>query len=214
MKYNKMIFATHNQGKLEQIRTILKLYNLNVDVICSKDVKYFEDVEENGETFRENAEIKANALYYYCKNRGIDDSIIFADDSGLCVDNLDGQPGVYSSRYAGENASEDDKRNKVLSLMEKYIDDEDRKASFITEMVAILPDGSKIETKGECRGKIAKEMGKTSNRLTYNQIFIPDGFDKPISEMNEQEFKKVHNHREQALLKLINELKIKGVLYM
>ena len=201
-----MIFATHNQGKLEQVRQILRLNDIEIDVISAKDVNFNEEVIEDGKTFEENSEIKARALLEHCINNNIHNAIVFADDSGLCVDKLNGEPGVYSSRYAGENATEDDKRKLVLDKLRNYTDKQDRTASFISAIVAILPNGEKVVSIGECKGSIAMEIGKTPNKLTYNQIFIPDGFDKPISEMTEEEFKKVHNHREKALLELIKEL--------
>lgn len=206
MKYNLIIFSSHNSGKINQIKQILKLNGINLDIISGKDLGYFEDVEENGKTFEENAEIKARALYEFCQKKEIKNAVVFADDSGLCVDKLNGEPGVYSARYAGENATEDEKRNLILEKMKEYRNKQDRSAKFITNMVAILPNGEKIVTKGECKGSIATEIGKTPNRLTYNQLFIPEGFEKTISEMTEEEFKSVHNHRELALMELIKKL--------
>lgn len=206
MKYNLMIFASHNSGKVEQVKQILRINEINLKVISAADVGFFEEVEENGKTFEGNAEIKAKALYAFCLEKGIKDAIIFADDAGLCVDKLNGEPGVYSARYAGESATEEEKRKLILEKMKEYKSKEERKAKFKTTIVAIMPNGEKIVANGECIGSIATEEGKTPNRLTYNQLFIPEGFEKTISEMNDEEFKKVHNHRERALLELIKKL--------
>ena len=211
MDIKLMIFATQNQGKLEQVKQILRINNINIDIISAKDVKFNEEVIEDGKTFEENSEIKARALYNYCVKNNINNAIVFADDSGLCVDKLNGEPGVYSSRYAGENATEDEKRKLIIEKMKNYKNKNERTAKFVSTIVAILPNGEKVLSIGECKGSIAAEIGKTPNKLTYNQIFVPNGFDKPISEMTEDEFKNVHNHREKALLGLIQEIKSKKI---
>ena len=204
----KLIFATQNDGKLNQVRELLKLNNIEgFEITSAKEIGFSDDVEETGKTFEENAYIKAKALSDYCKKNQINDGIVFADDSGLCVDKLDGAPGLYSARFAGEGATDEEKREKIMEYMKEYEDDKDRTASFVTVMVAILPNGDKISSKGVCEGRVTNELGKTPSDLTYNQVLIPNGFDKPISDLTEDEFKKVHHHREEALLGLIKKLK-------
>lgn len=203
----KLIFATQNDGKLNQVRELLNLNGIEgVEITSAKEVGFNEDVEETGKTFEENAYIKAKALYDYCEKNKINEHIIFADDSGLCVDKLDGAPGLYSARFAGEEATDEEKRQKILDLMQQYQDNNDRSASFVTEMVAILPNKETISSKGVCEGMVAKEIGKNPSKLTYNQLFIPNGFDRTISDLTEEEFKRVHHHREEALLGLIRQL--------
>ena len=198
-----IIFATHNAHKIEEVAAILS--PLGVQVIGGDECN-LPDVEETGKTFEENAYIKAEALNNYCKKNNINDVIIFADDSGLCVDKLDGAPGLYSARFAGEGATDEEKREKIMEYMKEYQEDKDRTASFITVMVAILPNKEKIIGKGVCEGRITKKIGETPSKLTYNQVLIPSGFNKPISELTEDEFKRVHHHREEALLQLIKQL--------
>lgn len=210
MKYDKLIFSTKNQGKLEQVRELLKINGINgIEIYSEKEVGFKEEVIEDGKTFEENSEKKARALYDFCKNNNIDinNTVIFADDSGLCVDKLDGAPGIYSARFAGEGATDDEKRKEILKAMEQYKTKEERAANFVTVMTGILPDGSKIVSRGECRGSVALEIGKTYSKLTYNPIFIPDGFNKQISEMSEDEFKKIPHHREKALIGLVEYIK-------
>lgn len=209
MNYNKLIFSTKNQGKVEQVKHLLEINNIEgVSIISEKEVGFTDEVIEDGKTFEENSEKKARTLYNFCINNGIDldGTVIFADDSGLCVDKLDGAPGIYSARFAGEGATDEEKRNEIIRVMKEYKTKEERSASFVTVMTGILPDGNVVVSKGECRGSVAEEVGKTYSKLTYNPIFVPEGFDKPISEMSEEEFKKVPHHREMALLGLIKQL--------
>lgn len=209
MNYNKLIFSTKNKGKIEQVRHLLEINNIEgVSVISEKDVGFTEEVIEDGKTFEENSEKKARTLYNFCLNNGIelDKTVIFADDSGLCVDKLDGAPGIYSARFAGEGATDEEKRNEIIKVMKEYKTKEERSASFVTVMTGILPNGNTVVSRGECKGSVAMEVGKTHSKLTYNQLFVPEGFNKPISEMSEEEFKKVPHHREMALLGLIKQL--------
>ncbi|MBR3134387.1 MAG: non-canonical purine NTP pyrophosphatase [Clostridia bacterium] len=209
MKYNRLIFSTKNQGKLEQVRNLLIINNVEgIDIISEKDVGFLDEVIEDGKTFEENSEKKARTLYNYCieNNINLDNTVIFADDSGLCIDKLDGAPGIYSARFAGEGATDDEKREEIMNVMKEYETTEDRSASFVTVMTGILPNGEKIVSRGECKGSVTKEIGKTFSKLTYNPIFVPAGFEKPISEMNEEEFKLVPHHREMALMGLIRQI--------
>ena len=110
------------------------------------------------------------------------------DDSGLCIDALDGRPGIYSARYAGENSNQLDKINKILNEMKK-IEEPNRTAKFVCILTVILPNNEKIICKGETVGKIAKkptELGK----LTYGPIFIPQGFNKTLNELSPKELRR------------------------
>ena len=202
----KFIFASGNNGKIEQARTLIKANGFNIELIPQKEIGFDENVIEDGETFEENSKIKATALKNYCDKNGIEYDLVLADDSGLCVDILNGKPGVYSARWAGEGASNDVILAHLLNELKEYQDMNDRGAEFATVFTGILPDGEVVVAKGICRGKILKEYKKL-HRLTYNPVFMPDGFDKPIGEMNEEELSKVHNHREHALRELVKKLK-------
>lgn len=206
----KILFGTGNLAKLEQMKEIIKLNNFDVDIISLKDIDFNEDIVEDGKTFEENSEIKARAIKEFCKKNNIDDRIILTDDSGLCVDKLNGEPGVYTARYAGEHPTQIENITKLLDNMKQYTNMEDRTCKFVTVLTAILLDGEKIVARGECKGTIAKEPGKLGG-LTYGPIFIPYGFNKPMGDMKEEEFRSVHNHRDIAMNKIVKELKSRNM---
>ncbi len=206
----KILFGTGNLAKLEQMKEIIKLNNFDVDIISLKDIDFNEDIVEDGKTFEENSEIKARAIKEFCKKNNIDDRIILTDDSGLCVDKLNGEPGVYTARYAGEHPTQIENITKLLDNMKQYTNMEDRTCKFVTVLTAILLDGEKIVARGECKGTIAKEPGKLGG-LTYGPIFIPYGFYKPMGDMKEEEFRSVHNHRDIAMNKIVKELKSRNM---
>jgi len=199
----KILYATSNKGKIAEINRTIRIEGLDAEVITLKDINFNEEIIENGETFEENSMIKAEAVKKYCDRNGIEYEIIIADDAGMCVECLNGRPGVYSARYAGENASQEEILNKLLDEMK---DKENRKATFVCVLSGILKDGAKIVKRGETKGSIAYKISKLGG-LTYNPVFIPDGFDKTVVEMDDKEFQKVHNHRMAALEALIGELK-------
>ncbi len=206
----KILFGTGNLAKLEQMKEIIKLNNFDVDIISLKDIDFNDDIVEDGKTFEENSEIKARAIKEFCKKNNIDDRIILTDDSGLCVDKLNGEPGVYTARYAGEHPTQIENITKLLDNMKQYTNMEDRTCKFVTVLTAILLDGEKIVARGECKGRIAKEPGKLGG-LTYGPIFIPYGFNKPMGDMKEEEFRSVHNHRDIAMNKIVKELKSRNM---
>ncbi len=202
----KVIFATGNKGKIEQVKEIIKLNGLDMDIISEKDVGFDVDVEETGETFEENSKIKALALQKFCNENNVDYDLVIADDAGLCVESLGGKPGVYSARWAGENKTNEEKLDFLLDKMKDYKEPEQRKAMFVSVITGVLPNDKILVSRGECHGRVADKYNIVC-KLTYNPIFIPDGFDKPIGEMEEEEFKQVHNHREKAVRGLIEMLK-------
>ena len=202
----KFLYGTGNHAKLEQMKEIIKLNNFDVDIISLKDINFNEEIIEDGKTFEENSEIKANAIKKFCDKNNIHDRIILTDDSGLCVDKLNGEPGVYTARYAGEHPTQIENITKLLENMKLYQSMEDRTCKFVTVLTAILPSGKKIVARGECKGKIALNHGRLGG-LTFSPVFIPDGFGKPMGDMNEEEFSRVHNHRELAMKQMLEKLK-------
>ena len=202
----KVIFATKNNGKVNQLKEIVKLCNIDMTIASEKDVGFEESVTETGTTFEENSLIKASRLKNYCDENNVEYDMVIGDDSGLCVDSLNGMPGVYSDRWAGENASNAEKLDYLLDKLKECKGVEERKAHFVSVITAVFKEGKTIQTRGECNGHIANNY-KSVQPLTYNPVFIPDGFDKPIGEMNEEEFSKVHNHREIAIRKLMDKIK-------
>lgn len=200
----KILYGTGNKDKVEAMKSIIKSHNFDADIYTLKDIGFNEDIIENGKTFEENSEIKARVIQEFCKKNNVLDKIIITDDAGICIDKLNGEPGIYTARYAGEHATQEQCINKVLDKLKEYTDMNDRTCKFVCVLTAILPNGNKVVARGECNGKIALKHGKLGG-LTYGPIFIPDGFEKPMRDMDESQYASVHNHRDTAM----NELMIK-----
>ena len=190
----KFIMATNNAHKVIELSRIL--LPLGIEVVSAKDAGItLDDVEETGTTFAENAFLKANSAY---KKTGMS---VVADDSGLCVDALDGRPGVYSARYGGEGATDSEKNAKLLDEL-RNVDDANRTAHFTSAICCILEDGTRIDVEGICNGKISFEPhGKGG--FGYDPIFICG--DKCYAELSGEE-KDAVSHRGIALRKLKAEL--------
>lgn len=205
MKDNmKMIYGSSNANKVKDIKAIIVAHCAKIEVLSLKDIVFSGEIVEDGKTFEENSEIKAIAVKEFCDKNNIEYDIITTDDAGLCVDCLNGEPGVYSARYAGENATQEQCLKKLLSNISET-GDEERKAHFVCVLTSFLKDGTKIVSKGECNGKIAKEVKKLGG-LTYSPVFIPDGYDVPMSELSAEEYENAHNHREKAFSQLLKQL--------
>ena len=202
----EIIYGTSNKNKVISMTKILKENNVNAKLYTLSDMGFNKEIIEDGKTFEENSYIKAMAIKKFCEEKGIDDKIIIKDDAGLCIDKLNGEPGVYSARYAGENATQIQILEKVLNKMEKYQNKEERTCTFVCVLTAILPNGEKIVARGECKGTVAKTPGKLGG-LTYVPIFIPDGFEVPLSDLDEKTYEATHNHRDLAVKQLLNEFR-------
>ncbi|MPM33236.1 dITP/XTP pyrophosphatase [bioreactor metagenome] len=192
----KIILSSGNKHKINEIKDILK--NTIFDVVSKDDLGYLDfDVEEDKDTLEGNAFKKAEELHKLVKG------IVIADDTGLFVDALNGDPGVYSARYAGEPVSYKD-NNKLLLKNLEGVPMEKRTATFKTVMAVVLEDGSRLMAEGECKGKIAFEERGT-NGFGYDPLFIVDGWNKSFSEMSEEEKNQV-SHRANALMNLKEKL--------
>lgn len=190
----KFIIATNNPKKLKELERILN--PLGINAVSAKEAGVsLDDVEETGTTFAGNAFIKANAAF---KETGL---ASVADDSGLCVDALNGRPGIFSARYAGENATDCDKNNKLLSELEDVCEEE-RTAHFTCAICCILPNGEKIEVEGVCEGSISFEPHGNGG-FGYDPIFKYGN--KSYAELSPDE-KDLISHRGKALTKLKAEL--------
>lgn len=186
----KILIATHNKHKLGEMSRILE--PMGYEVVTDTDLGFvLTEAEENGSTFLENARIKAESG---CKESGIP---CIADDSGLCVDALGGEPGVFSARYSGEHG--DDKgNNEKLLLKLKDVPDEKRTARFMCAICVSFPDGSEITAEGACEGKIGYEY-RGNNGFGYDPLFMVG--DKSFAELSASE-KDAVSHRGNALKKL------------
>lgn len=190
----KIILASNNKNKLREMREILS--PLGCEVLSQSEAGVNLDVEENGATFEENALLKAKAVHELCREA------VFADDSGLEVDALGGKPGVYSHRYAGENATDADRCNKLLHEL-KDVPDEKRTARFVCAIQFINADGEAMTVRGECEGKIGYEA-RGENGFGYDPVFMTGK--KSFAELSAEEKNQI-SHRAVALKKLKELLK-------
>lgn len=179
----QIIAATRNLHKLEELRKMLA--GQDAEIVGLDSYPHCPDIEENGDSFAANASIKALAANKYT------DLPAFADDSGLCVEALDGAPGIYSSRYADDDAA------RIARLLEELKDKSNRRAKFVC-VIAIAINGEVIETfTGEVHGVIA-DAPRGSNGFGYDPVFVPDGYDQTFGELG-AEVKDRISHRALAV---------------
>lgn len=198
----KIIFGTTNQGKIDQVKGFLEYKEINnIEFISLKDIGFNDEIIEDGDTIEENSLIKAKAIKEFCNRNSINE-IIVTDDAGLFVDALDGRPGVHTARYAGDHAPQIECINKLLTEL-KDVPDEKRGATFACVLTAILPSGEIISCRGETRGKIVRTPG-TMGKLTYGPILQPDGLDRVINDLTEEELGLTH--RDKAWMELISKM--------
>lgn len=194
----KVIYGSANKDKVKQVTSFFDAKGIDIDIISLKDIGFDKEIIEDGKTFEENSKIKAKEIKEFCDLNNINE-IIVTDDSGLCVDCLNGEPGVLSARYAGEHATQEQILTKLLKNMEGVQDDK-RTARFECVLTAVLKNGKFIQMKGITDGKIVKEITKWGG-LTYCPVFIPEGFNKVLADFEPEELETTH--REKAFLKLI-----------
>jgi non-canonical purine NTP pyrophosphatase, rdgB/HAM1 family len=198
-KFSKLVFATSNEGKMREIREILS--DIGVEVLSLKDLNIDMNVEENGSTFEENAYIKANEA---SKLTGLP---ALADDSGLEVDYINKEPGIYSARYMGEDTSYDVKNKNIIERLSKAVGDE-RSARFVCVISAVFPSGKILTSKGIIEGIIAK-VPSGNEGFGYDPIFYIPKLAKTTAELSLEEKNRI-SHRGKAL----NEMKENIVNYM
>lgn len=209
------ILASQNKNKIKEIKAILEKFGL--DVITRDDAGLpTDDIEETGVTFEDNSYLKARTIYDMIRqDHAFDkylDSPVIADDSGLMVDALNGEPGVFSARYAGEGCTYDDNNRKLLAALDG-VPEEERGACFVTVITLIYPDGHHVPdaavkgedvhiltARGELKGHIA-EARRGSEGFGYDPVFIPEGMDKTFAELG-TDFKNTISHRARALQEL------------
>lgn len=188
MNEDKIIFATGNEGKMREIREILK--DLGMKILSMKEAGADLNIVEDGSTFLENAEIKARAVWE--KTGGI----VLADDSGLVIDCLNGEPGIYSARYMGEDTSYEIKNQNLLNRAAKARGDE-RSARFVCSIAAVLPDGNVLHTEETMEGILADNPAGEEG-FGYDPIFYLPEFQKTAAELIMEEKNKI-SHRGKAL---------------
>lgn len=191
----KFALATANKGKIEEMRNILS--SLGIEVVTRDELDIDIEIEETGTTFAENARLKAIAI---CK---LSNMPSIADDSGLVVDALNGEPGVYTSSYGGENLTAKERYEYLLENMKNM---EQKSAKFVCNIVCVFPSGKELIATGECNGSIATiPIGESG--FGYDPIFIPDGYKKTMAELSSDE-KNAISHRGKALNNFVELLRL------
>jgi len=188
----ELIFASNNAHKLEEVQAILTSSGIKIKSL--NDIGFIDDIEETGTTFYENAAIKVQTIYDFNGQN------CFADDSGLEVEVLDGKPGVYSARYAGEHGNHQANNEKLL---QELANKNNRKACFKT-VIALMLNGKIYYFEGQVNGVIAKNISGTKG-FGYDPLFIPDDYDKTFADMP-AEIKNSISHRKRALQSMLEFL--------
>ena len=197
----KLVLATRNQGKVREIGEILQ-DQTGIELLSLRNYPDAPDIVEDGETYEENAIKKASALAEYTGH------LTIGDDSGLAVDALDGAPGIHSARYAGENASDQDRIVKLLDALQNVPDDL-RSGRFICAVAIAEPHLQARVVRGVCEGRIIRAPRGESG-FGYDPIFVPAGYDKTFAELGDK-IKNQISHRAKALgeaRKLLHEMNL------
>ena len=187
----EIIFATENAGKVREVEAMFE--GLGVSVKTMKEAGIRADIIEDGSTFMENAVKKAKTIAAYTK------AIVLADDSGLVIDHLNGEPGIYSARYLGEDTPYEIKNAELLSRMEG-VEEDKRSARFVCAMAAVLPDGEVLQTEGVMEGIIGYEAAG-ENGFGYDPIFYLPEFSMSSAQISPEQ-KNAVSHRGKALRKM------------
>ena len=202
MEQRIIVLASTNKHKIKEITKMFaeNPKTANVKLISLSDIGFFDDIDETGKTFFDNALIKASVVHEFLAKNNLSYEVL-SDDSGLCIDALDGAPGVFSARYAGEHGNDEKNRNKVLSNLQGKTN---RDAQFETVVVLMAPDGKYISAKGETKGKILTET-HGSLEFCYDPLFYSLDLQKCFGECSEEEKNSV-SHRGRSIKKLIEQM--------
>lgn len=201
----KIIFATGNQGKMREIRRILeglKIEGEAVEILSMKEAGINTEIEESGTTFEENAVIKAKAIAGEAKG-----AIVLADDSGLVIDYLNGEPGIYSARYLGEDTSYHIKNADLIRRL-AGAEEEKRTARFVCAIAAVMPDGKVFTETETIEGRIGYEE-RGNNGFGYDPIFYVPEYGRSTAELTEDEKNEI-SHRGKALRAVRKRLEDNG----
>ena len=198
-----LIFATGNEHKMKEIRMILA--DLGMEILSQKEAGIQADVVEDGATFEENAQIKAGEISKIALAMPeYKDAIVLADDSGLVIDYLNGEPGIYSARYMGEDTSYRIKNENLIQRLEG-VPDEERTARFVCAIAAAFPDGTVLTTEGTVEGRIGYEE-KGENGFGYDPIFYLPEYGCTTAQLTEEKKNEI-SHRGKALRKMVEKLR-------
>ena len=203
-----IMFATGNKDKVFEIKEILSDIGSIGKVVSMKEAGIDIDIDENGSTFEENAMIKASAVFDEAVKRGMKDICVLADDSGLCVEALNGEPGIYSARYMGKETSYREKNANIISRVNNE-GNGNRRAQFVCAIAAVFPDGTKKCVRGTMDGEIAYEE-KGSNGFGFDPIFFIPSLNCTTAELKPSE-KHAISHRGKALRMMKKEIEARNV---
>lgn len=192
---SRIIFATGNAGKMREIKEILA--DMNMEILSMKEAGISADIKEDGTTFEENAVIKAKAI------AELTNDIVLADDSGLEVDYLNKEPGIYSARYMGEDTSYTIKNQAIIDRLDG-VPKEKRTARFVCAIAAVLPDGEVLTTRGTIEGYIGTKSAGV-NGFGYDPIFYVDEYGCSTAELSEEQKNEI-SHRGKALRAMKEQL--------
>ena len=188
---NRILFATGNHGKMKEIKMIFS--DMDVELLSLKDAGIEIDIEENGASFEENAILKAKAI------AAIRNEVVLADDSGLVIDALNGEPGIFSARYMGENTSYHIKNNNLIQRLDEK-NEKDRTAHFVCAIAAVFPNGEVAVTRGSMDGVIAQEEAG-ENGFGYDPIFYLPEYNCTAAQLSADQKNRI-SHRGKALIEM------------
>ncbi|MCX4324762.1 MAG: XTP/dITP diphosphatase [Lachnospiraceae bacterium] len=198
----RIIFATGNEGKMREIRAILG--DMEIEVRSMKEEGLVLAIEEDGSTFEENARIKADAVAKALAAQGkTEECVVMADDSGLEIDALNKEPGVYSARYLGEETPFSEKSKDLLRRL-KDVPEEKRTARFVCAIAAVFPGGEEVVTEGVVEGRIGCEL-RGDNGFGYDPIFYLPEHGRTAAELTDEEKNQI-SHRSRALEQMKGEM--------
>lgn len=198
MLNNKIVFGTTNERKVEDLKNVIMSLGLNFQVLSLNDIKWDRgEIEENGITIEENSLIKAKAIHNFCLDHDYQ-YIIITDDAGLFCESLNGEPGIYTARYADDeilaSAEELPKYQCVIKLLRNLEGIENRKASYRNAVTCMMPDGTYFQVEGKSDGYIADRIVGELKKPYFYSVFILEGYNKSFSELDESELKETYRY--------------------
>jgi len=193
----RLILASNNKKKIKEMKEILKELEIEVKSLENENINI--DVVEDGKTFEENAKKKAKEIYEFLLERGDENFIVLADDSGLSVDYLNGEPGIYSARYAGEHGNDTKNNEKLLENL-KEVQKENRGAKFICQLAMFTDQGEYFKVTGDVRGSIIEELHGEGG-FGYDPLFYYEPLSKTFGQLTSGEKNEI-SHRGVALKEL------------
>lgn len=204
----KIIFGTTNKRKIEDLKNIIQQAKLELEVLTLDDIGYTEEIEENGQTLEENSLIKASAIYDFCKKKGINIPVL-TDDAGLFVNSLNGEPGIFTARYADAERKQNPTLPKyecVNKLLRNLEGQEDRTAEYRCAVTYMYPNGKYFQKLAASKGRIIDNLEEEPVKKPYfYYVFALDGTDKPFIQLTEQELQQTYRYK--ALEATIGQVK-------